>query len=808
MINTSKQYKENIYTEITGKWHVKGMITFADSRTYTLKNSDFWDSSVKIEDSVSRAGKFEIGQAAVNELTLTLQNFDGRFDSYDFYGAKIQIHIGMKLPDETIEYLNKGVWTVNEPVTVSDVITISAYDNMAKFDRDYDTPLNYPATLIQILRDCCTKCGVTLYTQNFLNDNYIANEKPSNGTTYRDMVSYVAQLAGCFARINNLGQLELKWYENPADAGAGLDGGLLSDYSTGDNADGGNFTNYSSGDSYDGGSFTDNYIRTGKIGFVTSEKISTEEIIVTGVKIKVDDTEYFSGTDKFVVSIESNPLAQENVGNLVSGLAGKLIGFAFRPMEIFALDDPSIEAGDTVWIKSKNGWFTTIVSNLTYSISGYEQFSADSESEFENQSQKYSESAKVLAKARKEIKQEVTERERAIANLANTLASSSGLYSTDVVQSDGSTIRYAHDKRTLAESMIVWKFTAQAWAVSTDGGVTYPAGFTMDGDMVARMLNVVGLNAEVIDTGELTAIVIRSKDNSSMWDLNTGRLQLTGAVKATAGDFGSPSTQAVGISYLLGGRLFLNTINDYNRGLLQLAGNGVQFMPVNCSLYLGSAGQGDKGMAPYTLNEGGENPGGYTERHIFNGNIRQAKGDFLLGGSNVRLTYGVQSNNDIAWVRNGGFYVDGNLSCGGTKHRVVKTSYGNIGMNAFETMGAHFADFGSGTIGEDGKCYVWLDPVFMQTIDPHQQYQVFTNPSAQVKKHHDYFIVHGTPGMAFDWQIVAKQRGYQNDYGERVDIETDRQIDYDMSIFNADKELESNAESYLENYYKEILNYD
>lgn len=83
------------------------------------------------------------------------------------------------------------------------------------------------------------------------------------------------------------------------------------------------------------------------------------------------------------------------------------------------------------------------------------------------------------------------------------LAQSSGLYCTPVPQEDGSTIYYCHDKQTLAESTYVIKFTAQAIGFSTDGGSTYPYGFTVTGEMVAAILSANGVNADWINTGEL-----------------------------------------------------------------------------------------------------------------------------------------------------------------------------------------------------------------------------------------------------------------------------------------------------------------
>lgn len=48
--------------------------------------------------------------------------------------------------------------------------------------------------------------------------------------------------------------------------------------------------------------------------------------------------------------------------------------------------------------------------------------------------------------------------------------------------------------------------TAEAWAVSTDGGQHWNGGMTVDGDVIARILTATGVNADWIKTG---ALVVR-----------------------------------------------------------------------------------------------------------------------------------------------------------------------------------------------------------------------------------------------------------------------------------------------------------
>ena len=75
-----------------------------------------------------------------------------------------------------------------------------------------------------------------------------------------------------------------------------------------------------------------------------------------------------------------------------------------------------------------------------------------------------------------------------------------------------------------------------------------------------------------------------------------------------------------------------------------------------------------------------------------------------------------------------------------------------------------FGDIGEGEIGEDGKCFVWLDPVFAQTIAT-DQYQVFLQKYGEgdcyiAERKAGYFIVNGTPGLAFGWELKSKQRDF------------------------------------------------
>lgn len=125
------------------------------------------------------------------------------------------------------------------------------------------------------------------------------------------------------------------------------------------------------------------------------------------------------------------------------------------------------------------------------------------------------------------------------------------------------------------------------------------------------------------------------------------------------------------------------------------------------------------------------------------------------------------------YARDGDF--KGDFSVSGSKHRVVETQdYGRRMLNAFETPVPMFGDSGTGEIGDDGLCVIWTDPVFLQTISGEVQVfiQGYGNQNFFLEKvQQDYFIVSGPAGGRFDWQIRARQKGYEN---ERLDLKTEK----------------------------------
>ena len=104
------------------------------------------------------------------------------------------------------------------------------------------------------------------------------------------------------------------------------------------------------------------------------------------------------------------------------------------------------------------------------------------------------------------LNKKTNEYKMAEQQLTALMAQSFGVFRTESVLEDGSTVYYMHDKPTLDESTNIWKMTGDAFAVSSDGGKTWSAGLDATGNAVMNILSVIGIEASWINADNLTAI--------------------------------------------------------------------------------------------------------------------------------------------------------------------------------------------------------------------------------------------------------------------------------------------------------------
>jgi len=542
-MNTSKEYKQIIKGN-DRKFYGGATITLADNTVLTLDNSNIID--LKIEDATSQSGKFTVGSAIINKLTLTIDNLTDEFSNYDFTDAVIRPTVGLQL-SETIETLQKGVFTADDPKAIGSIITLTALDNMSKFDRDFkDVVISFPTTAYFLLSAVCLHCAVSLATSTFLNDDFTIAERPlDDALNCREIVSWIAQLSGTFARINTSRALELKWYDFEVFEGTILDGGTFDSatpYATGDTADGGNFTDYASGDSADGGSFTD-LDRFHHFYSLSQLNIATDDVVITGITVYDTaeiPTNVLFGTSDYIIALEGNKLIQTPTdAQLIANTVGaKIVGMRFRPCSITTQSDPSVEGGDVAYVSDRKGnSYQILVTNLTYAIGKTMPIKCDAESPSRNSSTRYTAETKTIVEARKYTEKKLTAYDLAVQQMTSLIVHAFGLYKTSETLTDGSTIFYSHDKPTMAESSFAYQENSNGFFFSNDGGVTWNSGWDADGNAIFNVLSAIGINAEWIKV--LTSFTVGENFSVDVnGNLIANNAHIQGEIDAISGKIG------------------------------------------------------------------------------------------------------------------------------------------------------------------------------------------------------------------------------------------------------------------------------
>ncbi len=524
MIDSSAAYKEVIHK--SGRiMSIHDTYTFSDGSKPKVDTGDFMKYS--INEATSDNSTFSIGAAVIKKYIAALNNTDGRFEGYDFEGLDIVARVGVQLLDGGVEVIPKGKYRCVNASFKENTIEIEAYDSMIFFDKPYsESTLQYPATILDIVRDACLNCQMTFDAKTIPYSNFVVEKRPDdNNLTFRDVIAYCAQIMCCYAKIDKLDQLAFGWYDFSVleRLQRWYDGGNFEDYTSGDAIDGGNFKDYSSGDNADGGNFEE--LKTfHHLYSLGSQNINTDDVIITGINVKGTDEEstgYLYGEEGYVLSIEENPLIQEKAKEVATYIGSKMIGKKFRPLSVSCQSEPCMEAGDCACVTDrKQRTFFTVITNTTFGLGALQTVECTAETPTEKNYTKYSASTKLLGKAKNQTERQLGAYDLAVQQLTNLMTQSFGVFKSEETLADGSVIYYMHDKPERANSSTIWKMTANAFAVSTDGGKTWNAGFDSSGNAVVNVLNAIGINADWINAGTLTGRKINNGNGTFVVDEN------------------------------------------------------------------------------------------------------------------------------------------------------------------------------------------------------------------------------------------------------------------------------------------------
>ena len=563
MINVSDTFKQKLQDGERVWQEVE--ITFPDGTVKTVKN-EIMGENCTFSDC-AESSSFPIGCVVCKSMTLELDNTSDQWKNYNFYMAKVHAYLKMQTSvaspattdellnenydpilgqsggailaikaatEDRIETIDKGIYTITTPEQYGEILSFTALDDMYKTNATYISHLVLPQSIETLVRDACETLGIPSEV-SMAHGNLIVSEIPEN-MTFRQLFGWAAMLETANARLDSRGYLRFIRWDFP---------NVQEDYNAVVDADG-NVT-FKGGASIDSESFisptgnwtidSDGFLTLIESAADTSEKlkdfftsptVSSDDIVITGIKLKNRENEAMYGSTGYVLELENDLVADSDLDTVAAQIGDSIIGAKFRNMSGELVYNPLIEFGDMAYTYDRK-WnrYITPLTDVSCSVNGKTTVKTQADDPIRGQSKFQSESTKAIVEARRLVKKEQSAREKAVEKLEEALKNSSGLYETSVTQEDGSTITYLHDKPTLAESKNVIKFTAEAIGVSNDGGKTYPYGFFLTGDLIAKILYAHGINADYIDTGALT---VRDSDGNIIFqvDMDTKKVIISG----------------------------------------------------------------------------------------------------------------------------------------------------------------------------------------------------------------------------------------------------------------------------------------
>ncbi len=234
----------------------------------------------------------------------------------------------MKGFEEKWEYVPLGRFNIDDVNRQRNTIQLKAIDNMINLDKSYSlSKLSYPATLYQIYVNICNVADIPVGTTNFPNKDYVVKIRPDDDLTLRDVLGYVAELSGTFAKCNRHGVLELKWYEQ-----------------------------------------TDIELEPmNRFNFKPSDDV----IQIKGVMATVDGTTYLAGSEDYAIDLTENPLLQGDYETVLPNILANVENTIFTPYTSDWQGNPAIQAGDIIKQIDRDGKeYNTLVTKSIYKYRG------------------------------------------------------------------------------------------------------------------------------------------------------------------------------------------------------------------------------------------------------------------------------------------------------------------------------------------------------------------------------------------------------------------------------------------------------
>lgn len=224
-----------------------------------------------------------------------------------------------------------GRYTAQRPERINETKwKFTCYDRMSAFDRSADPWLagvEYPLPLSGLLESLCAFCGVELTKGQMLNGDFLVRRNFSGaGLTCREILSWIAEAAGCFGEITTEGKLRMGFYRP-----------------------------------------TGTVIRRNTSVRVADHQV--KEIDKLQIRANQNDIGVIVGTGTNAYVIQGNPLlaAAEDaeLRPVAEQLFQRMQGIIYTPLEVeFYAGSALCEVGDIVAVETSRGQYTAYVTTV------------------------------------------------------------------------------------------------------------------------------------------------------------------------------------------------------------------------------------------------------------------------------------------------------------------------------------------------------------------------------------------------------------------------------------------------------------
>lgn len=477
------------------------------SRTFNLRlkiNGKWIDAGFKkmsYETASTSDEGIQIGSAVAAKIELTVKRINELFEN-----TEIPIEIGLKLPSGKYEYIPLGFFTAEHPTLDQATTTFTAYDRMMKTTGVYVSELTYPASAESVLKEISTGCGVPCNVSGL---NGITIDTAPVGYTYREVIGYIASLAGGFACVDRTGTIVIKWYE-------------------------------------------DNGYTINESRIMTLEK-NESDYHLDYLTCNVDsNTSFTVGSGTLGITFD-NPLTTEEKLNSVYK---KVRGFAYRGASLKTLGDIRLDPWDIVTVEESGETYKVPVMNITHeydgglamTITAYGKTETETETDYKGPSTKLAERTYAEMMLTKELVSKKVDAEWVKANTvtAETIVSVNNelqniknnylksneadikfatIEEEKVIKSDIEQLNVKYEKVGILDGDVAGIKTlmfgsSTGKSITTDfaNSVVSMIGTAQIKDSMIDSLDAKKIKALDIDT---TDVKVHSKDGKSQWTDNT-----------------------------------------------------------------------------------------------------------------------------------------------------------------------------------------------------------------------------------------------------------------------------------------------